>query len=92
MNYGSLSYARNQLAYRRLGRQTNYFNAKFFTQNIIQLIGVGALIGAVWQIFTWDFTFLNGDYIFFRWLLITISVGLFVAFMLEIFRLVRGSG
>ena len=55
-------------------------------------IGVGSLIEAVWQIFTWDFTFLNGDYIFFRWLLITISVGLFVAFMLEIFRLVRGSG
>ncbi len=55
-------------------------------------IGVGDLISAVWQTFTWDFTFLNGDYIFFRWLLITISVGVFIAFMYETFRVVRGSG
>ena len=55
-------------------------------------IGLGDMIDAVWQLFTWDFTFLNGDYQFFRWMLITISVGIFTAFMLEIFRLVRGSG
>ncbi|MFA5037977.1 MAG: hypothetical protein WC479_12470 [Candidatus Izemoplasmatales bacterium] len=65
-------------------------------------LGVTGLIDAVWQMFIWDYTFLNGyyddlgvwhdsPYQFFRWILITISVGLFVAFMLELFRLVRGT-
>ena len=55
-------------------------------------IGVRDLIDAVWQLITWDFAFLNGEYQFIRWLLITISVGIFVEFMFGIFRLVRGSG
>jgi hypothetical protein len=54
-------------------------------------IGLSDMVSAVWQMFTWDFTFLNGDYIFFRWILITISVGIFIAFMYETFRIVRGS-
>ena len=66
-------------------------------------IGVTKLVDAVWQMFIWDYTFLNGytddlgvwhdsPYQFIRWILITISVGIFVEFMFGIFRLVRGSG
>lgn len=54
-------------------------------------IGLSDMVRAVWQMFTWDFSFLNGDYQFFRWILISISVGVFIAFMYETFRIVRGS-
>jgi hypothetical protein len=66
-------------------------------------IGVRDLTTALWQMFIWDYPFLNGytddlgvwhdsPYQFFRWILVTISVGIFVEFMFGIFRLVRGSG
>ena len=67
-------------------------------------IGVGDVITAVWDMFTWNYSFLNdykdpvtgvvteNPYQFFRWILISISVGIFVEFMFGIFRLVRGSG
>ena len=66
-------------------------------------IGVRDLTEALWKMFIWDYPFLNGyyddlgvwhasPYQFFRWILITISVGIFVEFMFGIFRLVRGSG
>lgn len=70
----------------------NYASPVFIDTIYDVAVGVGLILEALWNMFIWNYSFLTGSFEIVRWLLISVSAALFLAFMYETIRLVKISG